>query len=83
MVAAQALSLLTWDAIATLVLNAEPPALLTYHTRALRQEAIGLFAEALFVRANPSHLYESDPQTIFVTLTPDHLRGSNPLPSLC
>lgn len=49
MVAAHALSLLSWDAIATLVVNPEPPALLTYHTRALRPEAIGIFAEALFV----------------------------------
>lgn len=53
MVAAQALSLLCWDAIATLALNPEPPALLTYHERALRPQAVGLFVEALLASHPP------------------------------
>ncbi len=54
MVAAQALSLLGWDAVVTLALNPEPPALLTYHGRALRPQAVGLFVEALLVPLFPS-----------------------------
>ena len=48
--AAQALSLLAWDAVATFLLNPTKPALVD-HTGALRPEAVGLFVEGLLVRA--------------------------------
>jgi hypothetical protein len=51
MVAAQALSLLAWDATATFMLNPGKPALVD-HTGALRPEAVGLFVEGLLVRTH-------------------------------
>ena len=50
MVAAQALSLLAWDAAATFLLNSFHPALVT-PGGALRPEAVGLFVEGLLVRS--------------------------------
>lgn len=49
MVAAQALSLLAWDAAATFLLNPAKP-VLADHRGALRPEAVGLFVEGLLVR---------------------------------
>lgn len=48
MVAAQALSLLAWDATATFLLNPTKPVLVD-HKGALRPEAVGLFVEGLLV----------------------------------
>ncbi len=48
MVAAQALSLLAWDAAATFLLNPTKPVLVD-HLGALRPEAVGLFVEGLLV----------------------------------
>jgi hypothetical protein len=53
MVAAQALSLLAWDATATFLLNPTKPALVD-HQGALRPEAVGLFVEGLLVRSTES-----------------------------
>ncbi len=50
MVAAQALSLLSWDATATFLLNPAKPVLVD-HKGALRPEAVGLFVEGMLVGA--------------------------------
>lgn len=59
MVAAQALSLLAWDATATFLLNPGKPALVD-HAGALRPEAVGLFVEGLLVRKTESRKWEAD-----------------------
>ena len=56
--AAQALSLLAWDATATFLLNPTKPALVD-HTGALRPEAVGLFVEGLLVRDTESRKWEA------------------------
>ena len=58
MVAAQALSLLAWDAMATFLLNPTKPALVD-HQGALRPEAVGLFVEGLLVRSCPNRKQEA------------------------
>ncbi len=58
MVAAQALSLLAWDATATFLLNPTKPALVD-HQGALRPAAVGLFVEGLLVRNTESRKWEA------------------------